>query len=270
MHHLLRGTLVWSALLAATGCASLSNVQTADTLGKGNVQVGIEPGLWGGAGSGGATFVPHVDASIRYGVADRVDLGVRAGSSFLELQSKFLVTTPGDPNLAVSIAPTVGGLVGIGTSSGTSGSAGLLNIGVPVLIGIKTSGGSEFVIGPRMQNIILFGGSGSSSGSVYLMGVGGSLGFYWRIADNFGLLPEVSAVYPVVGAAAASGAGATGLQGLSAGGALMQFKLGIIIGGGRKPSSSNPDLRQAPPPPPPPMPPPAGGEPVPPPPPPPM
>ncbi|MEW6434984.1 MAG: hypothetical protein AB1730_26085 [Myxococcota bacterium] len=266
MHHLPRRILVSISLVLMSGCASLSNVQTADTLGKGNVQVGIEPGLWGGAGSGGAVFVPHVDASIRYGVAERVDIGVRAGSSFLELQSKFLLTTPGDPNIAVSLAPTFGGLVGI-TGGSSGGSVGLLNIGVPVLIGIKTSGGSEFVIGPRMQNILLFGGSGSGSGSIYLMGVGGSLGFFWRIADNFGLLPEIAAVYPVVGQAAASGAGATGLQGLNAGGALLQFKLGVIIGGGRKPSGSNPDLQQAPPPPPPPMPPPAGGEPPPPPPP---
>lgn len=270
MHQLLRRTLVVAAALGVTGCASLSNVQTADTLGKGNIQVGIEPGLWGGAGSGGTTFLPHVDASIRYGVAERVDIGVRAGSSFLELQSKFLVTTPGDPNIAVSIAPTVGGLVGVGSTSTSGGSAGLLNIGVPVLIGIKTSGGSEFVIGPRMQNIIFFGGGSGGSGSVYLMGLGGSLGFFWRIADNFGLLPEVAAVYPVVGAAAASGAGSTGLQGLSANGVLMQFKLGVIIGGGRKPGSRpNEDLRQAPPPPPP-MPPPGGDAPPPPPPPPPM
>lgn len=269
MHCLLRRTLVVAAALGVTGCASLSNVQTADTLGKGNVQVGIEPGLLGGAGAGGATFLPHVDASIRYGVAERVDIGLRAGSSFLELQSKFLVTTPGDPNIAVSIAPTVGGLVAVGASSSGGGSAGLLNIGVPVLIGIKTSGGSEFIIGPRMQNIVIFGGGGGGSGSIYVMGLGGSLGFFWRIADNFGLLPEVAAVYPLVGAAAASGAGSTGVTGLSANGALLQFKLGVIIGGGRKPPS-NPDLQQAPPPPPPPMPPPGGDVPPPPPPPPPM
>lgn len=267
MHFLLRRTLAVASAIAITGCASISNVQTADTLGKGNIQVGIEPGLWGGAGSGGAAFLPHVDASIRYGVAERVDIGVRAGSSFLEFQSKFLLTTPGDPDIAVSIAPTFGGVVLFGTGSASGGGGGVLNIGVPVLIGIKTSGGSEFVIGPRMQNLVVFGTSSSGGGSGYVLGVGGSLGFFWRIADNFGLLPEVSAVYPVVGAANSV---AGGLQGIGAGAAILQFKLGVIIGGGRKPGAGNPDLQQtAPPPPPPPMPPPAGGE-TPPPPPPPM
>jgi hypothetical protein len=269
MYPWLSRTLVVAVALGVTGCASLSNVQTADTLGKGNVQVGIEPGLWGVAGNSGATVIPHVDASIRYGVADRVDLGVRAGSSFFELQSKFLLTTPGDPKIAVSIAPTFGGLVALGTTSGGSGSAGLLNIGLPVLIGFKTRGGSEFVIGPRLQNILLFG-SGGGSGAVYLMGLGGSFGFFWRIADKFGLLPEIAAVYPVVGAAAASGVGSTGLQWLYAEGLMMQFKLGVMIGGGRKPGQRpNEDLRQAPPPQPP-MPPPGGDAPPPPPPPPPL
>lgn len=249
----LLGATVWLA-----GCASISNVQTADTLGKGNIQVGIEPGAWGAAGAGGAAFLPHVDASIRYGVAERVDIGVRAGSSFLEFQSKFLLTTPGDPDIAVSIAPTVGGVFVFGATSSTSSSGGgILNIGVPVLIGIKTSGGSEFIIGPRVQNFVFFGGAGTStaSGSTsgYLLGLGGSVGFFWRIADNFGLLPEVSAVYPVLGAASQV---VGGLQGTGAAGALMQFKLGVIIGGGRKPGQGNPDLQQQPqpPPPPPPMP----------------
>jgi hypothetical protein len=195
-----------------------------------------------------------VDASIRYGVAERVDIGVRAGSSFLEFQSKFLLTTPGDPDIAVSIAPTVGGVFVFGSTSATSSAGGgILNIGVPVLIGIKTSGGSEFIIGPRVQNLVFFGGTGannaSGSGTGYLLGLGGSLGFFWRIADNFGLLPEISAVYPVVGAASQV---AGGLQGVGAQGAMLQFKLGVIIGGGRKPGQGNPDLQQRPPPPPPP------------------
>ncbi|MCC6335877.1 MAG: hypothetical protein IT380_18040 [Myxococcales bacterium] len=252
----LRSLALALAACGLCGCASISNVQTADTLGKGNIQVGIEPGLWGAAGQGGAAFLPHVDASVRYGVAERVDLGVRGGSSFLEFQSKFLLTTPGDPNFALSIAPTIGGVIlfGVGSTSGgsASGGGGILNIGLPVLFGIKTSGGSEFVIGPRVQNLVFFGGSGvntsSGSGSGYLLGLGGSLGFFWRIADNFGLLPEVSAVYPVLGAASNV---AGGLQGAGAGGALMQFKLGVIIGGGRKPGQGNPDLREAPPSPPP-------------------
>lgn len=237
-----------SLALSLSGCASISNVQTADTLGKGNIQAGIEPGVWGVASGSGTAIVPHVDAAVRYGVADSVDIGVRAGSSFLELQGKFLFTRAGDPNIAVSLAPTLGGFIVAGGGAG----GGVLNIGVPVLIGIKTSGGSEFVIGPRVQTLVILGASSSGSATAALFGVGGSLGFAWRISDNFGLMPEFAAVYPVAGGAAASGIGSA-FQGLNAGGAFIQFKLGILIGRFRK-VAHNDDIQQGPPPPPPPPP----------------
>lgn len=210
--------------LVAAGCASISNVQTADTLGRGNFQIGIEPGVLGVASGSGLATVPHIDAAVRFGVSEGVDLGVRAGFSFLELQGKFLFTRPGAPNLAISFAPTVGGLV---TSVGTS-SLAWLNIGLPVLVGIKFSGGHELVIGPRLQNLVVLGGS-TSAGGIYGLAVGSSLGFAIRLSDFFGLLPELSAVYPVAGGAAFAGQSAFSAN-LNAGGAIVQFKLGFLIG----------------------------------------
>lgn len=239
---------VVGALAGLTGCASISNVQTADTLGRGRVQVGIEPGLWGLASTQGAAAVPHVDVAVRFGVSEGVDLGVRGGLSFLELQSKFLFTKPGDRSLAISLAPTVGGIMGLSNTS----TGGWLNIGVPLLIGIKTAGGSEFVIGPRLQNLLIFssGGSSTAGSTLYGLAVGSSIGFAWRITDNFGLMPEFSAVYPVAGASAFAGTTNAGTN-LGLGAAFVQFKLGILVGGFR-PVAPNEDLQQAPPPPPPP------------------
>ena len=217
--------LVIFSLLGA-GCASMSNVQTADTLGKGNFQAAIEPGLWGGASTAGVAAIPHVDASVRFGVSDRVDLGVRAGSSFLEFQSKFMFTDPANPLLAGSIAPTLGGIFASSSaqsSTGSSNAQGIFNLGVPVLVGFKLHGGHQIILGPRVQTLFVFGAGQSS----VILGLGSSVGFAWRLTDNFILLPEVSAVYPVVGGDSTS----TIFRDLIAGGGtFVQFKLGILFG----------------------------------------
>lgn len=247
--------LVCGAALLA-GCASISNLQTADTLGQGNFQVGVESGVLAAATSTeplgvnqNPAWLPHIDVSARFGVGDGVDLGLRAGLSFLELQGKFLFTKPGAPGVAVSFAPTVGGLLlSGGSTTGSSGLVGLLNIGLPVLIGFKTSGGSEFVLGPRLQNLVLLAGTSASGGTVYGLGAGGSLGFAWRITDNFGLMPEASIVVPLLGASAFSSQFQSS-SALGAGVFVFQFKLGVLVGRFR-PLKVNDDLKQGPPPPP--------------------
>lgn len=252
----MRTFFVLCATTVVTGCASISNVQMADTLGRGGFQVGIEPGVWAATSTNPATststsnaaWLPHVDVSARFGVSEGVDLGLRAGMSFLELQTKFLFTKPGDRHLAVSLAPTIGGFVLGGSSTTSSSLGGILNVGLPVLIGIKTSNGSEFVIGPRLQSLILFAGT-SAGGAVFGLGAGTSVGFAWRISDNFGLMPEASVVVPLVGAAAFSSQVTTG-SALGTGLLMFQAKLGVLIGRFRP---LNQDLQQAPrtPPPPP-------------------
>ncbi len=214
-----RGPLV--ALLLG-GCASISSVQTADTLGTGRLQVAVEPGVWGGTSSQGTRLLPHVDAAVRYGVTEKVDVGVRAGSSFLELGAKFLVTQPGDPRLAVSLAPAVGGMIGP-LSDGTGGPSrlgGFLNLALPVLVGFKTAGGSEFVLGPRAHGLFTFGSTPSMA-----LGVGMSVGFMWRLGERVGLMPEVSVVAPV-----ASNHEKVGLVGLDPFGAFVQLKVGVLFG----------------------------------------
>ncbi|MFO0599519.1 MAG: hypothetical protein U0228_29710 [Myxococcaceae bacterium] len=229
------------------GCASISNVQTADTLGKGNFQVSAEAGALGvgnttlpsGTGTQNPLVVPHVDVSGRFGISEGVDLGLRAGMSFLEAQAKFLFTTPGAP-IAVSLAPTFGGLV-LGSGGATGGvGLGILNIGIPVLIGFKTRGGSEFVLGPRLQNLIAFT-SGTGTSTVYGLGAGGSLGFFLRVSDNFGLMPEASLVVPVVGASAFATQIPTAST-VNAGVVMFQFKLGVMIGRFRPGPDSPPPM----------------------------
>jgi hypothetical protein len=228
----IRSLLMVLALTLNVGCASMSSMQTADTLGKGRVQGAVEVGVQGltasANGSSAGIFYPHIDGAVRFGVSDSIDLGLRAGFSFLELQGKFLLTTPGDPNLAISVAPSIGGIFLGGGTSGPTSSVALLNIALPVLIGFKFNGGHELVLGPRLQDWLVFAG-GAGAGNLF--GAGASVGFAWRLTDGFALMPELSAVLPFLGSAVAGTSSGTGV---TSGIAIYQFKLGFLIGRGRQ------------------------------------
>ncbi len=222
------------ALLAAvvsTGCVSTSHVQTADTLGAGKFQFAMEPGVGGTAvftseGGGGVVY-PHVDLALRYGVTDALDLGVRFGSSLVELQSKILLTSPRDPAKAISLAPSV---MGFFFDSGDE-SVNYASVAVPVLIGFKTGGGSEFVLGPRLVGTNISTGANGVSTSTNVLSVGGSVGYALRVSESFRLLPEVGVSFPVVGLVDSSQSDSEVLSGFRGG--FVQFKLGFLFGQGR-------------------------------------
>ncbi len=245
-------------LSLSAGCASVGNVQRADTLGKGNVQASLEPGVQAVSAGGLFAPYPHLDGSVRYGVTESIDLGLRAGWSFLEAQAKFLLTKPGDPKLAVSIAPTFGGIA-LGLGSGTIGS---LHFAAPVLIGFKF-GANELVLGPRLQGYYVFAGSSTTSGGgILVLGPGATIGIALGLGERFTLMPEIGFAVPVIGSVSSIG-GATS-AGAGLGGFVTQFKLGVMFGKQRgaieeQPAEEPPELprRNEPPPPPPPPPPPA-------------
>lgn len=234
--------LFWVAGVLCVGCASVGNVQRADTLGKGNYQVGLEPGVQFVSAAGSTIPYPHLDASFRFGVSEGVDLGVRAGWSFLEAQGKFLLTKPGAPGVIASLAPTVGGIfLGAGGAS-----AGLLHFALPGLIGIPV-GQHELVLGPRLQGYYAFAGAagaGNAGGLVLLPGA--TVGFAFQVTETVALMPEVGLVVPVLGAVGATGV-PTSTTTAAFGGVLGQVKLGILIGKRRKVA-----MDDLPPPPPPP------------------
>jgi hypothetical protein len=217
--------------VVGTGCVSTSHVQTADTLGQGKFQFAMEPGVGGTAvfsdAGGASVYYPHVDLALRYGVTDTVDLGVRFGSSLVELQSKILLTSTQDTSKAISIAPSV---MGFFFGSGDS-SVNYVNLAVPVLIGFKTAGGSEFVLGPRIVGTNISGGGGGGDASFTVLSLGASVGYALRVSEGFRLLPEVAVAVPVVGAVDSSSTDSEVLSGF--GGGFLQFKLGFLFGQGR-------------------------------------
>lgn len=203
-------------------------MQTADTLGEGRIQVALEPGVWGVTSlaedvEGGA--ITHLDLAVRYGVSDTVDIGARVGSSLIEVQSKFLLTDVEDPAKAISLAPALSGIL----AGGGDAAGGYTTVTLPVLIGFKTSGGSELVLGPRLTDTFFFS-AGEGGGVANILSAGASIGYAARIGKGFRLMPEVAVLVPLVGTlASASDSDVT--AGFSGG--IFQIKLGFLFGEGR-------------------------------------
>lgn len=220
----------------AIGCSSLSTVQTADTLGRGRFQLAVEPGMGGATifadrESLPLTYSPvdltfrysHVDLAFRYGALERLDLGVRIGSSLVELQSKILLTPPNHPYLAVSLAPSLTPLARR-VGDGDNGSQ-YTQWTLPVLVGIKTESGSEFVLGPRAMLIHFTSTSTGVSSSNSLLNFGGSLGVAIRVSKGLRVMPEVGISLPVRAQSPRAHADREG--------GFLQLKLGLLFGTGR-------------------------------------
>jgi hypothetical protein len=220
-----RGLIAAGFLALLAGCPSVGSVQTAKTAGKGNVQVGIEPGMIGVAGFGagdGFAALPTVNVSVRGGVSDKVDLGGRFGSNIMEFQTKFLFTDPEDPGaVQVALAPVAGGYFLFGGRAGAI--VGWIN--VPVLIDIPV-GEHAFVLGPR-ANLL---GAGGGGGGAAILSLGSSVGFAARVGPKVRLLPEFAAVFPVAAGVGVQGGGAAGVFG-NPNGMLFTANFGILIGG---------------------------------------
>lgn len=222
--------LLAAALLCAlaTGCASLNAAQTANTMGQGGLQVGLEPGYsqWG-KGSDGFGF-PRLDLAVRYGITDRLDLGGRVGSTFAELNAKFQLTDPENDAFVCSVAPSIGGLELSGSSSSGSSTVGLINIALPVLLGMKVGDGHQVVFGPRIQDFLINGVSSSGGGVVNIVGAGTSVGFVAKVGEGFRLMPEVGFVFPLN--ASQSTSNGSGSQSIAGSHLLWQLGLTFLFG----------------------------------------
>ncbi len=222
--------------LGATGCTATGMVQTAQTVGKGGYEVSIDPGV-----TGAVVFPipgPLFHAAFRYGITDRIDIGARVGTMHAEVQAKFLLTEPENENIAVSIVPAVGALVGLG--EGTNG----VHVPIPLLVGIKL-GAHELTFGPRVQNTIYFSKTDAGeSFSFYSLGAGLSLGFAAQATNTFRILPELSFAVPLVfGGSDFPGSSAPELENVYGVGFLFStysFNLGLQFGSPRKKFTAQP------------------------------
>ncbi len=220
-----------AALALAVGCSSHGSIQTAHTVGEGNFQGAIEPGLIAVPntvnlnGGSGTTVLPTVNFAGRYGVTDRFDLGGRFGSSLYEITAKFQFTD--DDGTVVSLAPdatfaffAVGGV-----------GAGVFRTQFPLLIGIPT-GDHQLVVGPNWVFATTAAGGGGGAAGGTAMGPGAQVAYSLKLSDGFRLHPELSVKFPgMIAVAAASGGGATASGAGSSTTPVIGFNVGLLFGG---------------------------------------
>lgn len=208
------------ALLFTGGCATVGTMQTADTVGRGAFQLGVEPGAWGVSTQGVGVTVPQIGVSFRYGATDTIDLGARLGTSGLEVLSKFQLTDPAQENFVVSIAPSAGGFtLGAGGASTT-----FFSFQVPVLLGIGV-GPHQVVLGPKLREQSVFATLDGDSVVAHEIGIGSSLGLAIRLGDVVTLLPEVAFVAPIATFASSGGRSDSG----TGGGLYSQYTFGLLF-----------------------------------------
>ena len=195
-----RHALSFITLLLLSGCFQYGSVQTAATNGQGRFEGGLEPGIRTVLEKDDMAQVSNVTASLRYGVHDRVDVGLRLGQNAYDIHGKVMFT-PAESPVLVSFAPAF-----------FIDQYGNYAINAPALVGLRLKQ-HELTLGPR----ILLGADpvslGLANGEKFAFG--SSIGFAARLTQNFKLLPELTVI--------------AGPEGSVSG----DLKLGVLFGGRR-------------------------------------
>jgi len=221
------GSWLVIAALALGGCFVPGSVERAETLGKGNFQVSIEPGAAIVAAEGTGVGLPTFHTSFRYGISERFDIGGRVGTSGGRLLTKVLLTKTESTGPRLALAPNLGGFA-LGLSSGEeSVGSGYLDVVFPVLLGVPVKA-HELTLGPRVHDTMFFAGAGGDTVFSNIFYLGSSIGFSIQAGKKFAILPEVLFEYPIVASAGASGAD-TESAFIQADGILIGINLGFQI-----------------------------------------
>lgn len=130
----------------------------------------------------GASSRPIVEAGVRYGLADRVELAAHAGTFGIAAGPRIQLLRSADPThgVDVAIAPELAFTLPDKPAAD-----------VPVLVGWNLPGGHQLVASARVVYQQHWG-VGGVSGPVHFAYAGGSVGFVWQAFAHVALVPEVA------------------------------------------------------------------------------
>lgn len=208
------------ALLGPAGCVTIGHLQAPETAGKGELEVGIEPSWYQRSlgleedivipsvstsrkvvvdgedlneALGLREGVPNLSAALRYGVADRLDLGLRLGTNGVDLLGKVQLTPRDLDEIVVSVTPSMGGLY----LPLEGGAVSTLNLQLGVLVGMKLGPKNALVFGPRIQSWQAQGTVDGVDVTGSYLAAGGGVGLALPIGRTVRLLPEVAMAAPL-------------------------------------------------------------------------
>lgn len=204
-------------LLGAAGCrGNLNTFQPARTMPKGGFQVGVETSGIGALSKSGNELVADVSVAGRYALTDRLEIGARVGTARPELMMKARLDRGGAGDIAISLAPSLGGFV----ANATGLKAAIFYGQVPLLVGFPF-GRHELVLGAAVHAAHAIDARSEVWGTLISPGL--SIGFFAAPLAWLSIVPEVSLAYPLVYA---------NPQGAGSGGGV-SFQGGLAIAAGK-------------------------------------
>jgi hypothetical protein len=174
-------------------CASVGALQPAHTLGRDQVQIGLELSEQAVVSGDVLKAWPMMGVSARYGLFEWMDVGIRFGPSGFEGQVKVQLTARREGAWVVSLAP----LAGLSFIDNQGFSLRFYNFALPVLIGIPLAGGHQLIIAPRLHDHAYYVGAGSVGGMINNFGLGLSAGVMLRVWRLM-VIPELGVLQPLL------------------------------------------------------------------------
>lgn len=174
--------IFFALLILQMGCASLSGLQTGKTLEENTGELAFSLNLNQSpdfdSDSTEILFLPNLEFGGRYGVAEHLDIGVRANTNLnLLIDGKYQFV--GDQDSEFALATGVGfGFFGFVTTIG-----GLYNFQIPLYASYHPKDNFDIYLSPRY--IGQFGGIDEASGYLSYFGVNG--GMLWGRNTKFGI-----------------------------------------------------------------------------------
>lgn len=209
------------AVIAASGCAAVTTMQTARSLPAGKTQVVIGPELNGGGvrEGNGKIAIPELASSLSVGVGHGVE--VRGKAMVLPL-GQALTSVAGEVSAKVALvsgertelATGLGGGYRVLSSSGATWES--VSVNLPLLVGINLRGGrDQLVLGPRVGWQRWYS---TGARPVDVPQVGTTIGYAWAVRPTFTVMPELSWLYSPVE-----------VNGMDGGTALFSFGIGFVF-----------------------------------------
>lgn len=185
--HPLAAPSLAAALLC--GCASITAGQRAQTLGRGNLELGLETSYRASLTRDTVQAFPTMSLAGRLGVTDRVDAGVRVGAAGLGASAKLRLDR-GAGRTAWSLAPSIDWVHAYDDGIGFD----TLETSLPLLASYRVSDTLELEGSARVHSSLLHV-LWSDRSYLHTLGVGGGVGLGIR-GSRAWLLPEVGALWP--------------------------------------------------------------------------
>ncbi len=200
-------------VLGCAGCMSFTTLGRARTVERKRVELFAAPELRATATlDGDPTVRPAGEIGVRYGVADRVDVGARVGESGGSVTTRVQLVRSASRRSGVDllIAPGVAYTL-----------TDKLALELPLAIGFNLPGENQIVLAPRAVYQMRFGVGGLDHPAQFVF-VGLSAGFVWQLAKHVALAPEIAVLEGVYSE--------PGFTSFTQAGPALQGALGVFVG----------------------------------------